>query len=84
METKTLVIAAVVIAAIGGIAVAPTALSQAFADNGHHTTNSCTNNGGHTKTCGTPSANCETTTTKTGSGQGFGENKGSTTTCSTP
>jgi hypothetical protein len=79
-------LAFVVTAAIFAVVAAPTALSQAFADNGHHTTSTCTIGSG-TGTCpGGSGTNgntnqCQTTTTTTGNGGGKGEVKGTTTTC---
>jgi len=79
METKTLILGTVIIAAIAAVAVAPIVLNHALA--ARTTTTTCTNGGGHTKDCGSPPANCETTVTKAGNGNGGGEIKSSTSTC---
>lgn len=86
METKTLILGAVIIAAIAAVAVAPTIVGQAFAK---RTTTTTCDIGGGTRQGSCPgnsgtNGNCnqeQTSTTKAGQGQGKGEIKGSTTSC---
>jgi hypothetical protein len=86
METKKLILGAVIIAAIAAVAVAPTIVGQAFAK---RTTTTTCDIGGGTRSGSCPgnsgsngnSNQCQTSTTKAGQGQGKGEIKGSTTSC---
>ena len=80
METKTLTIAAVIIAATAAMAIAPTALGQAFARTVVES-QTCENHGGHTKECSSPSCDTETTVTNSGEGQGKGERKTTVSSC---
>ena len=82
MNTTKIALAIAVTSVMVAVAVAPMLLSSALA--AKSTTQTCTNIGGQTKDCGAPPANCATTTTKAGQGQGGGEIKSSDTGCSTP
>ena len=80
MNTKTTI---GIFAAVAVLAVALAPLVTSV-DAARSTTQTCTNQGGQTKECGSPPANCQTTTVKAGQGQGGGEIKSSSTGCSTP
>ena len=79
MNSKIMVAVAVT-SLIVAVGIAPMLITSANA--ARDTT--CTNGGGQTKECGSPPANCQTTTVKAGQGQGGGEIKSSSTGCSTP
>ena len=80
MNTKTTI---GIFAAVAVLAVALAPLVTSV-DAARSTTQTCTNGGGQEKACGSPPANCQTTTVKAGQGKGSGEMKSSSTECSTP
>jgi hypothetical protein len=82
MNSQKITLAVVLVGVVLAVAIAPVLLSQA--DAARTTTTSCTTKGGQPKECGSPPANCQTSTVKAGEGKGKGEIKGSSTECSTP